>query len=153
MTRTLRSAQVRREELQEHARALGIDEAYIALLVETFYQRIRKHPLIGPVFNDAIGEDWGPHLEKMKKFWASVALHTGTYSGQPVPKHQALTTARDWHFGIWLALFRQTLDDTAPSPAVVDYFTERAERIAESLKLAMFGGDGLPPLDPSRQTC
>ena len=46
--------------------------------------------------------------------------------------------ARPWHFDIWLAPFRKTLEDTAPSPAVVPYFMEPAERISDSLKQAMF---------------
>ena len=142
--RRLRTAQERRDEIQAHADQLGIDDAYISQLVDEFYARIREHPLIGPIFDDAIGDNWGPHLARMKDFWASVALNAGRYSGKPVPKHQRLSAAQPWHFDIWLALFRQTLEETAPSPAAVDYFMERAERIAESLKLAMFGIPGLP---------
>lgn len=80
----------------------------------------------------------------MKSFWASVALNAGTYSGQPVPAHKKLSQVEQSHFQTWLALFRQTLQDTAPTPEAVDYFMERANRIAESLQLAMFGFPGLP---------
>ncbi|MGI9415766.1 MAG: group III truncated hemoglobin [Hyphomicrobiales bacterium] len=138
------SADQRRREIQARAAAMGIDDAYISLLVETFYDRIRAHPLLGPVFEQEIGEDWAPHLARMKDFWASVALNAGRYSGRPVPVHQKLSQVEPWHFGIWLGLFRQTLEDTAPAPAAVPYFMERAERIAESLQLAMFGGRELP---------
>ena len=140
----LRTAEERRMEIQAHADALGIDDDYISTLVDTFYTRIRAHPLIGPIFNDVIGDNWGPHLARMKDFWASVAMNAGRYAGKPVPKHQKLSTVEPWHFDIWLALFRQTLEETAPSAEVVDYFMVRAERIAESLKLAMFGMPGLP---------
>ena len=138
------SAAQRRQEIQARAAEMGIDDAYISRLVEMFYQRIRAHPLIGPIFEEVIGENWGPHLDRMKDFWASVALNAGRYSGKPVPAHQKLDGVEPWHFNIWLALFRQTLEDTAPSPAAVPYFMERAERIAESLQLAMFGGPELP---------
>ena len=138
------SAAQRRREIQARAAEMGIDDAYIDRLVETFYERIRAHPLIGPIFEQAIGENWGPHLARMKDFWASVALNAGRYSGKPVPAHQKLDGVEPWHFNIWLALFRQTLEDTAPTPAAVPYFMERAERIAESLQLAMFGGPELP---------
>ena len=139
----VRSAEARREDILAHAAALGIDEAYISTLVETFYQRIRAHPLLGPVFEQAIA-DWAPHLARMKDFWASVALNAGVYSGKPVPAHTKHTHIQQWHFNLWLALFRQTLLDTAPTPAAVDYFMERAERIAQSLQLAMFGYPGIP---------
>lgn len=142
------SAAQRRREIQARAAQMGIDDVYIDRLVETFYERIRAHPLIGPVFERAIGENWGPHLARMKDFWASVALNAGRYSGKPVPAHQKLDGVEPWHFNIWLALFRQTLEDTAPTPAAVPYFMERAERIAESLQLAMFGGPELPRQRP-----
>ena len=140
-----RSAEQRRAEIQARAAALSIDDAYISTLVDTFYGRVRADPLLGPVFERAIGDDWAPHLATMKDFWASVAFNAGRYSGKPVPKHQALEGVRERHFDIWLALFEQTLADTAPSAGAPAYFMERAERIAASLKLAMFGLPGLPP--------
>lgn len=134
----VRSAQERRAEIQAKAAQLGIDEAYIGLLVDTFYARVRADARLGPIFEKAIGDNWGPHLATMKDFWASVALNAGRYSGRPVPKHKALTQVRAEDFAIWLALFRQTLMDTAPTPGAIPYFMERAERIARSLQLAMF---------------
>jgi len=136
----VRSAEERRREIQAEAAALGIDEAYVSELVDTFYARIRAHPVLGPVFEDAIGERWDEHLPKMKAFWSSVAMSTGRYSGKPVPAHVKLTSVTPGHFDIWLGLFEQTLRDTARTPQAVPYFMERATRIAESLKLAMFGG-------------
>ena len=135
----LRTAEERRAEIRAKAAAMGIDEAYISTLVETFYGRIRAHPLLGPIFEEVFGDNWARHLGTMKDFWASVAFNAGRYSGRPVPAHQKLTRVEPRHFTIWLALFRQTLEDTAPSPAAVLFFMERAERIAQSLQLAMFG--------------
>jgi hemoglobin len=140
----VRSAAERREEIQREAARLGIDDAYISLLVETFYERIRAHALLGPIFGHEIGDDWGPHLAKMKDFWASVAMNAGRYSGKPVPAHTKLTDLQPWHFGVWLGLFEQTLKDTAPHPEAVPYFMERARRIAQSLEFAI---SGLPPLN------
>lgn len=140
----IRSAIERRAEIQAHAASLGIDEDYISILVDTFYGHIRDHALIGPIFEQAIGDDWDRHLAKMKAFWASVALSAGTYSGKPVPAHvKHRQQIEPWHFNIWLALFEQTLKDTAPTTGAVAYFMEKAERIAQSLKFAMFGLPGL----------
>lgn len=135
----LKTAEERRAEIRAKAAAMGIDEAYVSTLVETFYGRIRAHPLMGPLFEEVVGDNWAHHLGTMTDFWASVAFNAGRYSGRPVPAHQKLTRVEPRHFNIWLALFRQTLEDTAPSPAAVLFFMERAERIAQSLQLAMFG--------------
>ncbi|MCI4660910.1 MAG: group III truncated hemoglobin [Neomegalonema sp.] len=139
-----RSAEERRAQIQAHASSLSIDEAMIDRLVETFYGKIRSHPELAPLFAQRIGDNWPVHLAKMKRFWASVAMHAGTYSGKPVPAHQTLTNVTQAHFGQWLALFEQTLHEVAPDPRAVPYFMERAERIAASLQMAMFGFDYRP---------
>lgn len=140
MTETRRrSAEERRAEIRTQAATLGINETYISHLVETFYARIRAHEELGPIFETAIGDDWDHHLGAMKAFWVSVALNAGQYSGKPVPAHKKHTSIQPWHFKIWLALFEETLKDTAPTPGAVSYFMERAERIAKSLQLALFG--------------
>ena len=145
MTSIVQSAAERRQKIQDHAASIGIDEAYISKLVETFYERIQSHDVLGPVFAEVIGEgEWGPHLATMKRFWSSVTLSTGYYSGQPVPKHKAISAIEEAHFTLWLGLFEATLEDTAPCAEAIPYFMERANRIATSLKLALFGMPGLP---------
>lgn len=136
-----RSADERRADIQASAAALGITEAYISTLVETFYARVRVDPELGPIFNNAIGHEWDVHLEKIKAFWSSVALNTGRYDGRPVPAHKKHPEIQEQHFGIWLGLFEQTLRDTAPTEGAAAYFLERAQRIAQSLRMALFGID------------
>ncbi|WP_430403402.1 group III truncated hemoglobin [Hyphomonas sp.] len=144
MSHVLRTAEERRRDIQRNAERMGIDDAYVSDLVDTFYARIRADATLGPIFDREIGDNWAPHLARMKDFWASVAMNAGRYSGKPVPAHMKLTGVDASHFRIWLGLFRQTLEDTAPSAEAVPYFMERAERIASSLQLAMFGLPGLP---------
>lgn len=139
----VRSANDRRRDMRLEAGRLGIDETYISLLVESFYDRVRKDSELGPIFARAIPGDWGPHLAKMKDFWASVALGDTRYDGRPVPAHQKLADLRPPHFAVWLELFHQTLRETAPSPEAVDFFMEKARRIARSLEFAI---SGLPPI-------
>ncbi|MEL6825810.1 MAG: group III truncated hemoglobin [Pseudomonadota bacterium] len=138
MNYRIRSAQERRAEIQAHAAQLGIDEAFISTLVEQFYQRVLSHPGLGPIFTRAV-DDWTEHLPKMKDFWSSVALNSGRYSGKPVPAHKVLNGVKTEDFEIWLGLFRDTLEDLSPRADTVSYFMQRAERIAQSLQLAMFG--------------
>jgi len=129
----------RRKIIQQNALNMGINDEFISKLVDTFYDHVRKHDRLGPIFDDIIGDNWTPHLLKMKSFWSSVAMNSGTYSGQPVPVHRKLTNVREADFDIWLSLFEKTLIEIAPTEEVIPYFMERAARIAQSLQLAMFG--------------
>ncbi|RIJ27656.1 group III truncated hemoglobin [Henriciella algicola] len=142
MTYQTRSAEERRRDIQAHAASLGIDDAFIETLVETFYGRVREHERLGPIFNGEI-DDWPDHLAKLKDFWASVAMNAGRYSGKPVPAHMKLEGVGREDFGEWLGLFKRTLEEIAPRAETVDYFMVRAERISQSLQLAMFGLESL----------
>jgi hemoglobin len=73
----------------------------------------------------------------MTDFWCSVILKNGAYDGRPVPAHLKLKQVREEDFDIWLAHFRRAAAACCP-PDVADVFVDRAERIAHSLKLAMF---------------
>ena len=126
-----------RQKIREDAAAVGIDEAFISKLVDEFYSRVREHPHLGPVFNGTV-TDWPEHLNKLKAFWASVALNAGAYSGRPMQAHMRVPAIEPAHFGEWLFLFEQTLRDIAPTDAAVEYFMVRANRIGESLKLGLF---------------
>lgn len=130
-------ASAARQKIREEAAAIGIDEAFISRLVDEFYDRVRQHEHLGPIFEAAV-DDWPEHLAKLKKFWASVALNAGTYEGRPMQVHLRLKTIEPAHFGEWLYLFEQTLRDIATNAAAVDYFMVRANRIGESFKLALF---------------
>jgi hemoglobin len=44
-----------------------ITEPAIAALVDRFYEKARRDPLIGPVFNDAV-QDWPHHLALLGDF-------------------------------------------------------------------------------------
>ena len=116
---------------------------YISVLVDEFYVRARKDEVLGPIFDQAIGDNWDQHMSKIKLFWQSVALNAGTYSGKPVVEHAKHKSIEPGHFTIWLNLFDETLKDTAPTEAARIYFLERAQRIATSLQWAIFGP---PPL-------
>ena len=129
-----RSGEERQAAIAENAAALEIDEALISRLVDTFYARVRRDPLLGPIFETALGEDWAPHLAKLKDFWSAVALGTRRYNGRPMPAHLRLDGLTPAHFERWLALFRQTLDELAPNPAAADFFHDRARMIGRNFQ-------------------
>lgn len=127
-----------RQNLRQQADAFGINTNFISDLVDTFYERIRAHPRLGPIFETAIApEAWPTHLATMKAFWASVLLHTGDYSGRPMAKHMALKALEPAHFGEWLYLFEQTVRDLNPHDEAVAFVMEKAWRIGESMKQAL----------------
>ncbi|TIU28338.1 MAG: group III truncated hemoglobin [Mesorhizobium sp.] len=115
----------------------GVDRASIGALVRKFYSKVRKDERLGPIFAREIVGDWEPHLEKMTDFWCSVILKSGDYNGRPVPAHLKLQDVVEADFDIWLALFGETAAELFASETAA-VFVERAERIATSLKLAMF---------------
>ncbi len=82
----------------------------IKILVNTFYDKVRKDDLIGPVFNERIQNRWPQHLEKMYTFWQTVLLGEHTYFGSPFPPHANLPVTHN-HFEKWMDLFTQTVDE------------------------------------------
>lgn len=113
-----------------------LTEEAIGRLVDTFYGKIRLDPELGPVFERAIA-DWGPHLETMRRFWSSVMLTSGRYKGNPVAAHARVGGIEFHLFERWLALFDTTCRELF-DPEVAAAFNEKAARIAESLKFALF---------------
>jgi hemoglobin len=146
-----RAAQIAgiRERAEAEMRRIGIDAAFIDLLVETFYQRIQTHPRLGPVFDARLSGHWPEHMEKMKRFWSSIALKNGAYGGKPVQAHLGVAGLAPELFPEWLALFAATLDEIAPTNEARDWFMATAERIAKSLTLSLFYNPALD--DPSRK--
>ena len=123
----------------------SITEPTIALLIDRFYAAIRRDPVLAPVFDAAITDDeWPEHLATMRRFWSSVMLTSGRYSGNPVAVHRAIQGLERPMFARWLALFETTVHDLfAPEPAA--NFITKANRIATSLQLALFHRLGVPP--------
>ncbi len=127
-----------RDRAEAQMKAIGIDDAFIGKLVDTFYARILAHPELGPVFDARLSGRWPEHMAKMKSFWSSVAFRNGAYGGKPVQAHAGVANMRPELFPKWLELFAATLDDMAPSPEAKAWFMTTAERIAKSLTLSLF---------------
>jgi len=112
-----------------------VTEPAIAVLVDRFYESARRDDVIGPVFNEAV-EDWDDHLERLRAFWSSVMLTTGRYKGNPMAAHLKHPIEPAF-FERWLGLWQRTAAAVF-AEAEAARFTEKAERIAESLKLALY---------------
>lgn len=115
----------------------GIREDDLRRLVGLFYARVRRDEALGPVFNNTI-QDWPHHVEKLTAFWSSVMLTTGRYKGNPVAAHRLhLGRITPALFDRWLGLWRETTNEVM-APEAAAALQAKADRIAESLQLAMF---------------
>lgn len=126
--------------------AAGIDDALIGVVVDAFYARVRADVMLGPIFDAAV-QDWPTHLQRLRAFWSSVTLMSGTYKGQPLQAHFGLPPLSDAHFERWLALFEETLGAHC-TPQQAEVFRVRARRIADSFRfgLASLRGEIAQPL-------
>ena len=106
------------------------DDVY--LLVTSFYKKVRADATLGPFFNTTV-QDWEAHYELLTTFWESSLFLNTKYTGDPLKahiqvdrvNHHAIT---ELHFGIWLNLWYQTLDELFCG----DY-TENAKRRARKM--------------------
>ena len=118
---------------------LPLDSAALARLVDRFYDKVRRDPDLGPVFNAAV-HDWDEHKQRLVSFWASVALRAGSYRGNPMAVHRGLAGIGAGHFETWLRLWRDTTRELL-EPGAADTLIGHAERIGASLRLGMGLGD------------
>jgi len=87
----------------------------VLLLVRTFYGKVRKDDLLGPIFNGVI-KDWEEHFERLTNFWVSNLFFSKKYKGDPLQKHIEVDAAHngginEMHFGVWLNLWFETVDE------------------------------------------
>lgn len=88
----------------------------IQLLVNTFYDKIRQDPMLGPIFNERIAPDaWPAHLATMYKFWGTQLLGEKEYFGAPYPKHRTLPVDQA-HFERWVQIWHATADELFQGP-------------------------------------
>lgn len=89
----------------------------ISLLVHSFYGKIRKDELLGPIFNSHIAEEeWPVHLDKLTDFWETNLFGVPKFKGSPTAKHIQVDKNLNHkmsqvHFGKWLQLWFETIDE------------------------------------------
>ncbi len=80
----------------------------IARVVAAFYEMVRQHPGLGPVFVVHV-DDWPKHEAKIVDFWANAILYERSYDGNPLRVHRDAGNVRPGMFDAWLGLFDLTL--------------------------------------------
>jgi hemoglobin len=110
----------------------------LELIVNTFYERVKKDPEIGFMFSHV---DWEKHLPVMYDFWDNVLFHSGNYSGNPMTKHMMAHNRNPMtqeHFEHWLLLFFETIDGLY-SGKNSKLLKERAKSIATIMQMKILG--------------
>lgn len=99
-------------------------------IVDSFYAKVRKDELIGPVFEEEAKVDWDEHLPKLYNFWEDLLFGTENYFGRPFPPHMKFNLKIE-HFERWLKLFIETIDENYTG-LKADEMKSRALRIAQN---------------------
>lgn len=90
----------------------------VALLVSSFYKKVRTNDVLGPFFNEAI-KDWKAHLDRLTTFWETSLFMSKKieqkYHGDPLEAHVKVdkennNSITELHFGIWLNLWFETIE-------------------------------------------
>ncbi|PIE11856.1 MAG: globin family protein [Rhodobacterales bacterium] len=109
-----------------------ITEDQIAQVVAAFYEAVRHHPGLGPVFAVHV-TDWPAHEAKVAAFWANAILYAPGYDGNPFAVHRDAGNVRPGMFDPWLALFDATLRRELPSDTAAAW-SALAHKIGRSLR-------------------
>ena len=117
----------------------------IALLVSEFYKKVRRDEVLGPFFNETI-KDWDQHLDHLTTFWETSLFMTKKlkhkYQGNPLEAHvkvdkQFHHSITELHFGIWLNLWYETLDELFVGE-IVENAKRRARKMGTFMYLKIF---------------
>lgn len=115
------------------------NRADISLLVNTFYAKIRKDELLGPIFNSHIpNEKWPAHLEKLTDFWETNLFGVPKFKGNPSQKHVNVDknlnhSITQVHFGQWINLWFETINELFEGP-----LAHRAKEAARNMGSMQF---------------
>lgn len=86
----------------------------IELLVNTFYDKIKKDDVIGFFFNDIAKVNWNEHLPKMYQFWETLLFGQVSYKGNPMAAHfpiNEIKAMEKHHFEHWLKVWTATVEE------------------------------------------
>lgn len=115
----------------------------INILVHKFYAKVRKEPILGPIFNNHIpNEKWPEHLDKLTDFWETNLFGIPKFKGNPTLKHINVDKNLDYkteqlHFGLWLQLWFETIDELYEGELATKA-KEASRRMAHGQFMAMF---------------
>lgn len=112
----------------------------IELLINSFYKKVKKDPVIAFFFTDIVPVNWDAHLPIMYGFWENIIFYSGTYEGNPMAKHKAIhqkCPMKMEHFQRWTSLFTETVEELFEGEKA-ELAKQRAMSIATVMQIKMF---------------
>jgi hemoglobin len=91
----------------------------LIVLVDRFYERVRRDEMLGYVFDDVARVRWDEHLPKLYDFWDTVLFRTNRFRGNLIGAHARLIPEAGMDremFDRWLTLFRETVSELFAGP-------------------------------------
>lgn len=115
----------------------GLTEPLVRNVIVSFYDKVRGDALLGPIFADAIGDDWDAHIERIVLFWLTATRLGRGYDGRNfMPAHLRNRSIRAEQLPRWLELFRATTGEQCSADAA-SVLVDIAERMAETLEIGL----------------
>ena len=127
---------------QYRAVEAGLTEPLVREVILSFYEKVRVDEVLGPVFTEAIGNDWSAHIGRIILFWLTATrLSRGYDSTGFLPAHLRNRSIRSDQLPRWLQLFRDTAREHC-SPEASSVLIDIAERMAETIRISLDRRDG-----------
>jgi hemoglobin len=111
--------------------------ADLVVLVDRFYDRVRKDDRLGFVFDQVAQVDWEKHLPKLYDFWDTVLFRANSFRGNLIGAHAQWIPDAGMDrelFDHWLDLFRRTVAENFAGPNA-----EHIVRCAEDMASVIHG--------------
>lgn len=86
----------------------------VALMVNSFYDKVRQNAELKYFFDDVAQVDWTEHLPKLTSFWISLLFGEVGFKGNPMLTHILLNRKAKLspeNFNTWLGLFEKNMDE------------------------------------------
>jgi hemoglobin len=127
---------------QHRAQAVGLTEPLLREVIGAFYAKVRVDAVLGPVFEQAIGDDWDAHIETICQFWLTASrLGRGYQTRNFMPAHVKHASIRAEQLPHWLRLFRATAAERC-TPEAAEVLVDIAERMADSIRVMLARREG-----------
>ena len=124
--------------------AAGLNEPLIRTVILAFYDKVRGDSLLAPIFEEAIGDNWDHHIERIILFWLTATGLQRGYDGRSfMPAHLRHSSIRPDHLPRWLELFCRTADEQC-GPEEARALVDIAERMAQTLTIGLARKDRRP---------
>jgi len=104
------------------------DKAAVTLLVNNFYDRLLKDPLLAPLFLETAEINIQQHLPRIIDYWCKMLFQDTGYKRHTMAIHRQVHRQSNFtqqHFDTWLHYFEQSVDDTFSGP-----YAEQAKNTA-----------------------